>query len=85
MDFAEEYHKWYYDTKVWTTTTWLGVPCQKSVKDLWSYQEIITELRPSLVVEFGVFSGRVGPVLRHRPGEHRLRGGSGSRMGRRPD
>lgn len=56
MDF-DDYHRWYYDTKVWQTTTWLGVPCQKSVQDLWSYQEIITELRPTLVVEFGVFSG----------------------------
>ena len=39
------------------TTTWLGVPALKSVQDMWSYQEIITELQPDLIVEFGVRSG----------------------------
>ncbi len=54
---ATEYHKWYYDTSVWTTTTWLGVKCQKSVGDLWNYQEILFELKPSLVIEFGTCYG----------------------------
>ncbi len=53
----DDIHRWYYDTKVWTTTTWLGVPAMKSVQDMWSYQEIITELQPGLVVEFGVAAG----------------------------
>lgn len=54
---AEAYHRWYYDTHVWRTVSFLGVPCQKSVSDLWNYQEIISQLRPALVVEFGVYSG----------------------------
>lgn len=54
---AEDYHRWYYDTLVWNTTTWLGVPCQKSVSDMWNYQEILWQLRPSLIVEFGSFRG----------------------------
>ncbi len=51
------YHHWYYDNRVWETTTWLGVPILKSVSDMWNYQEILTELRPSLVVEFGTYMG----------------------------
>lgn len=51
------YHRWYYDTGVWEHTTWLGIRALKSVSDMWNYQEIIAELRPSLVVEFGTANG----------------------------
>lgn len=50
---AEEYHKWYYGNFVWNTTTWMGIKCLKSVSDMWNYQEILIELEPSLVIEFG--------------------------------
>ncbi len=53
----EQYHSWYYDRLVWTQTTFLGVPCLKSVSDMWNYQEILAERKPSLVVEFGTFKG----------------------------
>ena len=52
-----EYHKWYYDTLVWEKVSFLGVPCYKSVSDMWNYQEILSELKPSLVVEFGTLFG----------------------------
>ncbi len=51
------YHHWYYSTGVWTTTSWMGIPTLKSPSDMWNYQEIIFELRPTLVVEFGTFRG----------------------------
>ncbi len=54
---AEEYHKWYYNTSVWMKTTWMGVGCWKSVSDMWNYQEILFELKPSLVIEFGTWRG----------------------------
>lgn len=54
---ALEYHKWYYNTEVWKTTTWMGVAVQKSVGDLFNYQEILFELKPSLVIEFGTNHG----------------------------
>lgn len=54
---ADAYHRWYYDSRVWRTVSFLGVPCQKSVSDLWNYQEILFQLKPSLIVEFGVYSG----------------------------
>jgi cephalosporin hydroxylase len=51
------YHNWYYGTLVWLKTTWMGVKCQKSVADMWNYQEILFELKPSLVIEFGTRHG----------------------------
>jgi cephalosporin hydroxylase len=54
---SEEYHKWYYNTAVWKKTTWMGVHCWKSVIDMWNYQEILFELKPSLVIEFGSAHG----------------------------
>ncbi|NTY62699.1 rhamnosyl O-methyltransferase [Mycolicibacterium sphagni] len=57
----EEYHKWYYNTFVWNKTKWLGVDTWKSVSDMWNYQEILSELKPSLIIEFG--SNRGGSAL----------------------
>lgn len=54
---AEEYHKWYYGTLVQNKTTWMGVGCWKSVSDMWNYQEILFELKPSLIIEFGTRCG----------------------------
>ena len=54
---ADEYHRWYYDSRVWEQTTYRGVPILKWVGDLWNYQEIIFRLRPQLVVEFGSWNG----------------------------
>jgi cephalosporin hydroxylase len=54
---VENYHRWYYDTSVWKTTTYMGVPILKWVGDLWNYQEIIHRLRPRLVIEFGSWNG----------------------------
>lgn len=51
------YHRWYYDTGVWTRTTFMGVQCLKSVLDMWNYQEIIYDFKPSLIVEFGTYAG----------------------------
>ena len=58
---ADEYHKWYYNTFVWKKTKWLGIDTWKSVSDMWTYQEILSELKPSLIIEFG--SNRGGSAL----------------------
>jgi cephalosporin hydroxylase len=42
---------------VWQKTTWMGVDCLKSVGDMWNYQEILFDLKPSLVIEFGTCHG----------------------------
>jgi cephalosporin hydroxylase len=54
---SEEYHKWYFNAMVWKTTSWMGVECWKSVSDMWNYQEILFELKPSLIIEFGTAHG----------------------------
>ena len=51
------YHLWYYNTGVWDRTSWMGTKVWKSVSDMWNYQEIIFDLKPSLIVEFGTFCG----------------------------
>ena len=54
---SEEYHKWYYNTAVWKKTTWMGATCWKWIGDMWNYQEILFDLKPSLVIEFGTAYG----------------------------
>jgi cephalosporin hydroxylase len=54
---ASDYHRWYYDTGVWRSTRWMGAIAQKSVSDMWNYQEILASLRPSLIIEFGTGYG----------------------------
>lgn len=56
-DPAEEYHKWYYDNEIWEDVRFLGVITNKSVSDMWNYQEILVDLRPNLIVEFGTRFG----------------------------
>lgn len=38
-------------------TSWLGVPIWKEPSDLWTYQQLMVELRPDLVVETGTLFG----------------------------
>lgn len=56
-DPADAYHRWYYDTEVWERVRFMGVITNKSVADMWNYQEILSQLRPSLIVEFGTRFG----------------------------
>jgi cephalosporin hydroxylase len=52
------FNRVYYESPdTWPDTTWLGVPVQKAPTDLWSYQEIMHRVRPSLVVETGTRYG----------------------------
>jgi cephalosporin hydroxylase len=54
---ATRYHLWYYRNLIWDTTTWLGVKTLKSPSDMWNYQEILSTLRPGVVIEFGTRFG----------------------------
>jgi cephalosporin hydroxylase len=51
------YHLWYYNSRVWEQTTWMGVHTLKSPMDMWNYQEILASLRPSIIIEFGTNQG----------------------------
>jgi cephalosporin hydroxylase len=54
---GERYHLWYYNQNIWRTVSFMGVYAAKNVLDLWNYQEILSTLRPGLVVEFGTYEG----------------------------
>lgn len=53
------FHYFYYrDGEItWGDTRWMGVPLLKLPLDLWVYQEIIYETRPTLIVETGTSLG----------------------------
>ncbi len=58
MNAVDIFHQQYYNSNVWyRDTIWMGVPVQKTPTDLWVYQELLCELRPSLIVETGTAFG----------------------------
>lgn len=60
-EVVDDFHQLYYDSKsfgeTWGDTRWLGVQTLKCPFDLWIYQEIISELKPDLIIETGTFDG----------------------------
>ncbi|HEY8866285.1 MAG TPA: CmcI family methyltransferase [Solirubrobacteraceae bacterium] len=46
-----------YKTRNFETTSWVGVPIWQNILDLWTLQETICEIRPSLLVETGTYKG----------------------------
>lgn len=61
-EVVDRFHHLYYygstgEHQVWVRTFWQNVPCIQCPLDLWVYQEIITELRPDLVIETGTLFG----------------------------
>jgi cephalosporin hydroxylase len=55
----ERFHRLYYDRleRTWTQTRWMGTPVLKCPLDLWTYQEILSETRPDVIVETGTHLG----------------------------
>jgi cephalosporin hydroxylase len=53
----DEYHRWFYEQELWNKVSFLGVKTLKNILDLWLYQEIIWELKPSVIVETGAYMG----------------------------
>ena len=53
------FNRIYYESRrpTWTATQWLGVDVAKNPCDLWTYQELIWRIRPTLVVETGTLFG----------------------------
>lgn len=57
MGIPELYHQWFYSNQVWKNVTYRGIQIFKNPLDLWLYQEIISELKPALIIEFGTGYG----------------------------
>jgi cephalosporin hydroxylase len=53
---GDAYHKMFYDRQLWRLK-FLGVELFKCPLDLWVYQEIIVETKPSAIVETGTHAG----------------------------
>jgi cephalosporin hydroxylase len=51
------YSIWFFENQIWNTMSWCGIKTMKSPSDMWNYQEIISRVRPSLIVEFGTYQG----------------------------
>lgn len=54
------FHKLYYHHyrhQTWEDTWWMGARVLKCPNDLWSYQELIHDTRPDLIIETGTFNG----------------------------
>jgi cephalosporin hydroxylase len=57
-DLLQQYHRlWYNSSFTWSYTHFLGVGVMKSPNDLWMYQALMTELRPTSVIETGTYQG----------------------------
>ncbi len=56
---TNSFHKLYYYSRktTWNSTSWLGLPISKCPLDLWTYQEIIFEVQPDVIIETGTGSG----------------------------
>jgi cephalosporin hydroxylase len=57
----DQFHKLYFDShvfgKAWMGSSWMGVRIHKCPTDLWTYQEIIYEVEPDVIVETGTLLG----------------------------
>jgi cephalosporin hydroxylase len=55
----DQFHTLYYDRneQTWGNTFWLGHRVLKCPLDLWSYQEIVYEVQPELIIETGTYQG----------------------------
>src|SRR5215469_11286078 len=57
-DLLQRYHDlWYESGHTWHYTHFLGVGLMKCPNDLWIYQDIISKLRPTSIVETGTYQG----------------------------
>lgn len=53
------FHRWYHanGATTYNNTYWMGVPMQKCPLDAWTYQEILHETKPDVLVEAGTYKG----------------------------
>ena len=56
-ELINEFHRFYYESRVWHHTSWMGLQCSKCPLDIWVYQEIIVETKPDIIIECGTGQG----------------------------
>ena len=79
---------WNYSDRTWLNTRWMGVETQKYPTDLFIYQEIMQETRPTLILETGtnrggsaLFMAQIGEMLAARESSAGGADGAGSAGG----
>src|SRR3989338_4497676 len=53
----KEFHKFFYESNIWAETYWFGTKIYKNPFDVWVYQEIISEIKPDVIIETGTARG----------------------------
>ena len=54
---VERFHNIFYDSKIWLSTKWLGIPTAQNPNDVWIHQEIIFAVKPDYIIETGTWHG----------------------------
>ena len=55
---VDAFHTLFYDSQqTWRTATWSGVVTWQNPNDVWIHQEIISEVKPDVIVETGTAAG----------------------------
>jgi cephalosporin hydroxylase len=59
FSLIEQFHMLYYGSReqTWGNTFWLGHHVLKCPLDLWTYQEILHDVQPELIIETGTYRG----------------------------
>lgn len=57
QQLIDKFHHVVYKSLAWDKTTWLGIHAQQNPNDVWSIQEIFSQLKPDFVVEAGTNNG----------------------------
>jgi len=54
---VDDFHKLFYDKRIFKKCKWLGIDIWKNPLDLWIYQEILFDNKPDLIIETGTYKG----------------------------
>ena len=57
QEVVERFHKVFYDSEIWMSTKWLGIPTAQNPNDAWIHQEIIAQVKPDFIIETGTWHG----------------------------
>lgn len=54
---VNDFIKLYHSSGIHNRTYWLGIPTLENPCDMWTFQEIISEIKPDFIIETGTFKG----------------------------
>lgn len=54
---VRQFHIVFYSGQTWIANRWLGIPAEQNPNDVWITQEIISEVKPDLIIETGTSRG----------------------------